>query len=217
MSANRPTRTAARRRWLLGLPFSGAAVGLLALVALGAYVHGTWADAEPRMPASVAAGTVCHLYEMPGEGKQVRCALLLPYSLDQVWEAVTDYDNYGDICTYIHAADVTHDPNGTCHLDAAAQSGLAGQVPFAVELRHEQFLDHYQTTWDEASGDVLVNRGHWIVTPRGPTETLLELTLEVEVRGVPTFILRNLSMRRLPTVVRAVENRLRTNGTGKKW
>jgi hypothetical protein len=195
----------------------GLAAGLIGALGLGAYVRGTWADAEPVQAADVNSGTVCHLYEMPGEGKQVRCAMLLPYSLDQVWAAVTDYDNYGDICSYVHAGAITHDPNGTCRLDATAQSGLTGEIPFVADVRHEQLLDQYRTTWDQPSGDVLVNRGHWIVTPRGPSETLLELTLEVEVRGVPTFILRNISMHRLPDVVRAVEKRLRTNGAGKKW
>jgi hypothetical protein len=143
--------------------------------------------------------------------------MLLPYSMDQVWEAVTDYVNYGDICTYVRAGDITHDPNGTCHLEATAQSGLPGEIPFKANIGHEQLLNGYRTTWDEPSGEVLVNRGHWILTPRGPVETLVELTLEVEVRGVPTFVLRNLSMHRLPEVVRAVEKRLRTNGAGKKW
>jgi hypothetical protein len=189
----------------------------LAAVATGAYVRGTWADVEPVTPSEVSSDPVCQLVEVPGEGKQVRCAMLLPYSLDQLWQAVTDYDNYGDICPYVRAGDVEHDPDGTCRLEARAETGLATGVPFRAEIGHEQMLNRYRTTWDEPSGDVLVNRGHWILTPRGPAETLVELTLEVQVRGVPTFILRNLSMRRLPAVVRALEQRLRTNSGGKKW
>src|SRR5258708_18929705 len=100
---------------------------------------------------------------MPGEGKQVRCAMLLPYSMAQVWEAVADYVNYGDICTYVRAGDITHDPNGTCHLEATAQSGLPGEIPFKANIGHEQLLNGYRTTWDEPSGEVLVNRGHWIL------------------------------------------------------
>jgi ribosome-associated toxin RatA of RatAB toxin-antitoxin module len=205
-----------KRRWLCASA-GAVAAALLAAVATGAYVRGTWADAEPVIPSEASSDPVCHVVEMPGEGKQVRCAMLLPYSLEQVWQAVTDYDNYGDICPYIRAGVVTHDPNGCCQLEAEVESGLAADVPFRAQIRHEQLLNRYQTTWDEPSGDVLVNRGHWILTPRGPAETLVELTLEVQVRGVPTFVLRNLSMRRLPAVVRAVEQRLRSNGAGKKW
>jgi hypothetical protein len=43
------------------------------------------------------------------------------------------------------------------------------------------------------------------------------LSLEVQVRGIPTFILRNLSLHRLHQVVLAVEHRLGTGPTGKKW
>jgi ribosome-associated toxin RatA of RatAB toxin-antitoxin module len=143
--------------------------------------------------------------------------MVLPYSLDQVWAAVTDYDNYGDICPYVHAGEVTHDPNGTCHIEGGAVSSVSGDIPFAADVRHEQLLDRYFTTWDQPSGNVLVNRGHWILTPEGRSDTLLELTLEVQMRNVPTFILRNISMHRLPEVVRAVEYRLRTNAAGKKW
>jgi ribosome-associated toxin RatA of RatAB toxin-antitoxin module len=192
-------------------------VGVVGGLGLAAFVRGSWADSAPLMPASVQSGPVCHLYEMPREGKQVRCAMLLPYSLDQVWAAVTDYDNYGDICPYVHAAEVTHDPNGTCHIDGAAESSLSGDIHFAADVRHEQLLDRYSTTWDQPSGNVLVNRGHWILTPKGRSETLLELTLEVQMRNIPTFILRNISMHRLPEVVRAVEHRLRTKAAGKKW
>jgi ribosome-associated toxin RatA of RatAB toxin-antitoxin module len=205
-----------RRRWHSG---SAAAIAcaLLAALVTGAYVRGTWADTAPVMPTNMSSGPVCQVLEMPGEGKQVRCAMLLPYSLEQIWEAVTDYDNYGDICPYIHEGTIAHDPNGTCRLEAKVETGLSAEVLFQAAIQHEQMLHRYQTTWDEPSGDVLVNRGHWILTPLGPVETLVELTLEVEVRGVPTFVLRNLSLRRLPAVVRAVEQRLRTNGVGRKW
>jgi len=207
-----------RRKGLLlvfGVPCT--AVAMPCCIALAAFVRGTWADSVPLMPASVEAGSVCHVYDMPGEGKQVRCAMLMPYSLDRIWEAVTDYDNFGDICECLRADEIVHDPNGTCYLEARVKSGLSGEVPCTMELHHEQLLDQYRTTWDQPSGDVLVDRGHWVLTPKGPSETLVELSVEVEVRGVPTFILRNLNLRRLPEVVHGLERHVRTNSKGKKW
>src|SRR5438309_10043149 len=118
-------------------------VGVLGGLGLAAFVRGSWADSTPLMPASAQSGPVCHLYEMPGEGKQVRCAKLLPYSMEQVWAAVTDYDNYGDICPYVRAGEVTHDPDGVCHLEANAESSLTGRIPFGADVRHEQLLDRY--------------------------------------------------------------------------
>jgi hypothetical protein len=204
-----------RLRRLLLVP--GALVGLLGLLTLGAFVRGTWADSQPRVPATVEEGPVCQVYDSPEDGRQVRCALLLPYTLEEVWQVVTDYDNYGDICSCIRADQIVHEPDGRCLLEAKADSGLASRVPFAVELRHDQELFRRVVSWDQPDGNVLVNRGKWVLTPDGPGRTLLVLSLEVQVRGVPTFVLRNQSLHRLREVVLGVERRLRTGGTGKKW
>jgi hypothetical protein len=181
-----------------------------------ALVRGTWAEA-PRDPPGPAAGPVCQVCPAPGGGKEVRCAARLPYPLERVWEAVTDYDHYGDICECLHADDVRHEPDGRCRVAARARSLLGGEVPFAVELRHEQDLDEYSVSWDQADGRVVVNRGRWLLRTAGPSETLVSLSLEVQVRGVPTFVLRNLSRGRLREVVLAVERRLRDGPSGKTW
>jgi hypothetical protein len=182
-----------------------------------AFVRGTWADDAPRDPASTADGLVCQVCPAPGGGKEVRCATRLPYSLDRVWEVVTDYDHYGDICECLHADDVRHEPDGRCLVAARARSLLAGEVPFEAELRHEQNLDEYVISWDRPDGRVVVNRGRWLLLAAGPSQTLVSLSLEVQVRGVPTFVLRNLSLYRLREVVLAVERRLRDGPSGKTW
>ena len=130
--------------------------------------------------------------QLPDGAKDVCAAVLLPHSLEEVWEAVTDYDHYGDICSFIRATDVTRGPDG-CKVVGRAKTPLPGDIPFTIELKHEQELFEYRSTWDEASGDVLVNRGGWVARPMGDRETLLLIRLEVQVRGVPTFLLRNLS------------------------
>jgi hypothetical protein len=203
-----------RRRWCLLLSAVPAA---LAIGALGvALVRGTWAEA-PRDPSTAAARPVCQVCAAPGGGKEVRCAARLPYPLEQVWETVTDYDHYGDICECLHADDIRHEPDGRCRVAARARSLLGGEVPFAVELRHEQNLDEYVVSWDRPDGRVVVNRGRWQLRPAGRSETLVSLSLEVQVSGVPTFLLRNLSRGRLREVVLAVERRLRNGPSGKTW
>jgi hypothetical protein len=189
---------------------------LVLLGALGAWARGTWAEA-PRDPAAVGEGPTCCVCLAPDGGKEVRCALRVPFPMDEVWAAVTDYEHFGDICPYIRARDVSHDPDGRTLLQAEARSGLGGHVPFEVELRREQMLDEYVSTWDQASGDVEVNRGRWVLRPTGPRETLVAVSLEVQVRGVPTFILRNISRHRLRKVAQAVERRLVHGGAGEKW
>ena len=189
----------------------------LVVGALGAaLVRGSWAEA-PRDPPALDAGPVCQVCPAPGGGKEVRCAARLAYPLEQVWGAVTDYDHYGDICECLHADAVHHEPDGRCLVAARARSFLGGEVPFAAELRHEQNLDEYSVSWDQPDGRVVVNRGRWLLRPAGPSETLVSLSLEVQVRGVPTFVLRNLSLHRLRDVVLAVERRLRDGPSGKAW
>ncbi len=201
----------ARSRLLPAVPAA------LLVAALGAaFVRGTWAEA-PRDPAGPAAGPVCQVCPAPGGGKEVRCAARLPFPLESVWEAVTDYDHYGDICECLHAEEVCHEPDGRCRVAARARSLLGVEVPFAVELRHEQNLDEYAVCWDQPAGRVVVNRGRWLLRPAGPSETLVSLSLEVQVQGVPTFVLRNLSLGRLRDVVLAVERRLRDGPSGRTW
>jgi hypothetical protein len=209
----RPARR--HRRRLLLIP--GTLLGLLLLLVLGAYVRGTWADEVPRDPATVAEGPLTQVVRRPDGAREVRCAIRLPFALEEVWTAVTDYDHFGDICECIQAQQIRHEPDGTCHLEARARSGLPGSVPFAVDLRHERRLDRYVSSWDGASGRVRVNRGRWELTPSGPRETLVALSLEVEVEGVPTFVLRNLSLGRLREVVLGLERHLRTGSPGKAW
>jgi hypothetical protein len=204
-----------RRRRLLFLPVT--LLGLLLVLGLGAYVRGTWADDVPRDPASAAEAPLAQVLRRPDGGREVRCAIRLPFPPEEVWSAVTDYDNFGDICECIQAKTIRHEPDGTCRLEAEARSGLPGTVPFAVELRQERGLDRYVSSWDEPGGCVRVNRGRWELTAAGPRETLAALSLELEVEGVPTFVLRNLSLGRLREVLLGLERRLRSGSPGKPW
>ena len=202
------------RRWLC-LP-----IGLLLLMATGTlmlWVRGAWADTQRRIPGAIEDGPVCYVHEDAHGEKEVRCAVRLAAPLDEVWQTITDYEHFGDICSCVHADRIAHDPDGRCRIEARANSVSPGQMPFTVEIHNEQLLDQYTSSWDQPSGNVLVNRGRWVLTPLGPHETLLEVSLEVQVRRVPTFILRNLSLGRLREVGLAVARRLHDKSEGKPW
>jgi ribosome-associated toxin RatA of RatAB toxin-antitoxin module len=207
MTASPPTPAPPRRRrkrWLL-LP-----IALLALVlAAGAvaYARGTWADARPHDPASVAEGPVSQVYQTPDGGKEVRSAILLPYPRERVWQVVTDYAHYGDFLPYLADVEVTPAEQG-CHMKGRAKSALPGWWPFEIDVRQEQTAERWSAGWDQPGGPVLVNKGGWVVTPAGEGQTLLVLHLETEARGTPTFLIRNVYLHRLKAVLRAVERRL---------
>jgi uncharacterized membrane protein len=202
------------RLWLL-LP--GTLLAAVLLLGGGLYVRGTWADTEPRLPGHVGDEPVCHVFQPPGEEPCVRCAVLLPYPIEQVWDVIIDADRFGDICPYIQSAEVQHDPDHKSQIDARVQTAGPFSVPFGIEVRNQRELERFVSRWDRTGGDVLVNRGAWVLTPRGPDETLLELTMEVRMRAYPTFFLRNYSLQRLPQVVQAVQRRLASGGPGKPW
>jgi hypothetical protein len=204
--------TAPRRRLLL----PALSVLLIAALALGVWVRGTYAGATATEPASTSEGPIASVVRLPDGSRDVCAAIRLAFPMDEVWQVITDYDHYGDICWFMHDTEMERSPDGG-KITARVQTPLPRDVPFSIELKNEQDLFEYRSTWDQASGDVLVNRGGWIARPVGERETLLLIRLEVQMRGVPTFLLRNLSRYRLCEVLRAVKRRLEEGPQGKPW
>jgi ribosome-associated toxin RatA of RatAB toxin-antitoxin module len=184
---------------------------VLAVVAV-AYARGTWADTAPRDPASPSDGPVSQVLQTPDGGKQVRSAILLPYPREQVWQVVTDYAHYGDFLPYLTDLEVTP-AEGGCHMKGQAKSALPGWWPFAIDIHEEQTPQRWSAGWDQAGDPVRVNKGGWELTPAGEGQTKLVLHLETEVRGTPTFLIRNAYLHRLKEVLRAVERRVQAQAS----
>jgi hypothetical protein len=214
MLNERARRSRRRRRRLV---LTALVLGPLALLIGGAVARGTWADEQPQLPQRVEDGAVCHVCQPPGQFKHVHCAMLMPYPMEDVWETVTDYEHLGELCQCLQFEETVREPDGSCRLKAKAESGLPESVPFVLEVRQEQSLNQYVSSWDQASGHVTVNRGSWVLTSKGPSLTLVELSVEVQMDHVPTFILRNVNLQRVADTVRGVDQRLRTGSPAKKW
>jgi hypothetical protein len=193
-------------------------VALTPLLGLGLlFARGTWADDVSRDPPPGDASPTVQILRHSDGSRQVRAAIRLAHPPDQVWQAITDYEHYGDLCSFIHGAKVEHGPDG-CRVQARADTTLPGGLPFAMTMTHRQELFEYTSTWDEASGAVRVNRGGWHLRPAGDgTESLLALSVEIQVRGVPTWLIRNLWRGRLAHAVVAVRKRLVDGPSGKPW
>jgi hypothetical protein len=195
-----PPRRHGRR---LAIPLILLAALLVAGVVL--FIRGTWASDTSLDPAGGEAGPVAQVYQPPGEGKRVRCAMRLPYPPDRVWAAVTDYDHYGDFLPYIKDVKAER-KGGACQVTGQAQSLLGGYWPFTINVREKQDGGRRVAYWEEKGGsEVRLNRGSWEVIPSGDGQTLLVLSLEAEVHNYPTFILRNAFLHRLKGVLRNVE------------
>jgi uncharacterized membrane protein len=183
-----------------------ALLALLVAGALWAYIRGARPDARPRDPETVSR-PVAQVYQPPDGKTTVRAAVLLGSPREQVWRVVTDYADYDRFLPYLDDVAVEPAKDG-CHMTGGAKSALSGYWSFAIDIRERKGQGPWTATWDQTGGkEVLVNRGGWELVARGK-QTLLVLTLEAEVKGYPTFILRNVFLHRLPIVLQAVEARL---------
>jgi ribosome-associated toxin RatA of RatAB toxin-antitoxin module len=203
-AAPRPPARRWRKRWTL-IP---AALLLAVAIALAIlYLRGTWADTEVHNPASVAEGPISQLYSADGQTKQVRCAIILPYSVDEVWEVLTDYGDYHKMLPYLSNIEAEKKGEDEYRMKGQAKSAFKGDWPFEITIHQEKKADGGHIWWDETStdGEVQVNKGSWTLTKHGDKETLLVLSLEAEVKSTPTFVLRNFFRHRLKKVMQAVE------------
>src|SRR4051812_15615075 len=102
--------------WWLTPPLALALAPLA--VVLGMLVRGHWADDAERDPTTVEEGPRTQLVRGPDGSVEARCAVLLPFTLEEVWQVLTDYEHFGDVCSCLRADRIDHDPAGTCRLTA---------------------------------------------------------------------------------------------------
>ena len=180
---------------------------LLVLVGVGFYVRGTWADTQERNPANVAEGTITQLLRKPDGTVIVRCAILIPAAPKDVWAVITDYNTHSKFIPYASEVHGTHEPDGRWHVTGIAHSRIWGDWPFDTHVAHveDPAKQEYRTAWDEENvNGIAINRGGWQLSPAGKGESLLVYTLQVEVPQYPAFVLRNIVMDRLHSVLKAV-------------
>jgi hypothetical protein len=177
----------------------------LILLALLAWVVARGALAET--PAEATATPTAQVLDDPELGRHVRAVVRVQNSLEEVWQVLTDHARYGDVCPYLRSPTFEPDPQRTTHLIGRIQ-GLANTFPLDVQLRQEQNLDEYRSTWSSSDADVPVNKGCWVVRRIGPRETVIEVAVAVEVRTIPTFLLRLLLRDRLTIVLANLQRRL---------
>lgn len=172
------------------------------------WIRGTVADTSERNPGSPADGVVTQLLLAADGRKVVRCAVVLEDPVDTVWKAVTDYAQFEKTFPTVRGVKSSVEADGR-HRLACDVSSILGSWPIDVRIRHEEAPGRYVASWDEPSGDVIVNRGSWTLLPVPGERTLVVYTLDVEVRPFPSFLVRAVLLSRQKTVVEALRNHLR--------
>ena len=183
---------------------------LFLLIGVGFYVRGTWADKETKNPTRPEDGTITRLLEQKNGNVVVRCAVVVDAPPKQVWDVVIDYPSHKSFLDYVADVKGTKQEDGRILVEGVAHSRLWGDWPFASVVTHSELPDEeYGTSWSEEDKDVFkVSRGSWSVTPLGKdkNQTLLVFTLQIELKDHPNFIVRNVIMDRLHSVVRAMRD-----------
>ncbi len=178
---------------------------LLVVVAILVWIRGTWADAAPKYPKRSDEGIVTQLLQIDGNHKQVHCAVVVDRPLRDVWKAITDYDHFPQIFRHVSRAEATPQPDGGVQLEGAV-STIAGVWDFSARLKHEETPDACQVSWDDASGDLRVNRGSWTLQRLDDRRTLIVYALEIELQRYPSFLIRTALLAGTPDVVRSLQD-----------
>jgi ribosome-associated toxin RatA of RatAB toxin-antitoxin module len=182
---------------------------LLIVIGVGFFVRGTWPDDVEKNPASVADWTVTQLYRKPNSNVVIRCAVVVDAAPKKVWAVVTDYNSQGDFVPYVSKVVGAKRKDGRIQIDGVASSQLWGDWPYESVVTNTEAPDQgqYLSTWNAVDTDIFkVSRGSWQITPHGDKAALLVLTLQVELKDYPNFIVRNIIMDRVHTIVKAMRD-----------
>lgn len=191
-----------RLRFLLG----GAA--LLCALSLTLVVRGTLVSGEVVTPASSKDGASKQLLAGPEGKKRVRYARVLDHAPDAVWGAITAYADYPEIFGRVSQA-TSASVGSETRVNMTVTSGVYGDWPFEIFLKEETAPGKRVLSWDQPSESLTVNRGSWTVTPVAPSSTLVVYEVEIEVRRVPLFFVRNVLLTRVREPVRSVDRWLK--------
>lgn len=175
------------------------------------FVRGTWADSAENNPATTADGAVTQLLRKPNGNVVIRCAILVDAPPKDVWAVVSGYDKHGEFLPYVSKVEAAKQPDGRFKINGIAQSRLWGDWPFESLTTHEEHPDdgEYAATWEERDVEEFeVNRGGWHLKPIDKTkqQTLLSFSLQIDLKRYPNFIVRNIIMDRLSSILTAMRD-----------
>jgi uncharacterized membrane protein len=190
---------------------------LLALLVLGgAWVwwRGTNAETVERNPASAADGPVTQLLTQDGR-TFVRSAIVVAAPPAAVWHVVTDYDSHPKFIRYIAELSTRKLDDSRVRLAGVARSRLWGSFSFEIDVSHDEkpAEGEYSARWnEEGKAGFLIDRGGWTVRTLPGQQTLLIFSEQAELQGYPNFLVRNILIDRVGTMVQSVRDEVAKRG-----
>ena len=199
-----PSTPPAPRRLRKRVAIPALVLGALLALLTALWARGTVADSVAVNPTAAAEGVVTQLHLTPEGRRVVRCATIIERPMAEVWKVVTDYAGFERVFPTVRGVSTSVEPDGR-HRFACEVSSILGTWPIDIRVRHQESAERCVASWDEPTGDVLVNRGSWTLSPgSAPGQTLVVYTLDVEVRSFPDFLVRAVLVARQKTVVEAL-------------
>lgn len=209
--AQPPKRRVRKRLWI-----PSVLLGVLAFAVGWLVWRGTNAETIESNPASAADGAVTQLLSQEGR-TFIRTAIVVSAPPASVWKVVTDYDSHPRFIRYVGALSSQERDDGRVHLTGVAHSRLWGDFPFESDVTHveQPAQGEYAASWhEEGKQGFVVDRGGWTVRHLPNDQSLLIFTLQMEIDGYPNFLVRNILMDRLGTIVQSMRDEVVKRGGG---
>ncbi len=184
---------------------------LVVAFAIGFFVRGTWPDTTIQNPTGPADGAITQLFRKENGNVIVRCGVVVDAPPKDVWAVVSDYSKHHEFLPYVSKVEATKQPDGKLRINGSAHSRIWGDWPFESMVSHRETPadGEYSALWSEENvGLFAVSRGGWSLSPVGTDkkQTLLVFTLQIELKDYPNFIVRNVIMDRLHTILTSMRD-----------
>jgi len=156
--------------------------------------------------------------------KEIKAQARIDASAERIWKVIGDFDNYKDFMPYTKESEITHEEDDTFYFYTYLQIGWGiGDRFYTIRITKERNAGNegaYKKNWDLADKDtktphrpgaieVPVNKGYWLLTPRGADSTDVVYYLYTDPGGgIPKIIVNFANAEAVPEIIRAVEKRL---------
>lgn len=172
------------------------------------YIRGTWATKNPKNPSSPEEGITSVIVQDEEGDKGIHTAVVLPVSVEDAWEILSDYGEWEKLFTTIRDSKTEKLDENRYHIVSDVMTPL-GTIKIETIVTHEETPDGGHLAWWDAPTDELpLNRGSIRVTPIGPEQTLLVYTVLKEYRKYPQFVVYNMLLGHQKDLVGTLSERI---------
>jgi ribosome-associated toxin RatA of RatAB toxin-antitoxin module len=138
-------------------------------------------------------------------------------SADQVWRAVTSYDNYHEFLPLVTDSALRKRSGNMAYQYVRMNPPWPFTEKWMVNAHREDKV-RGRISWEQAEGNVKFEKGFWAVTPVGPNKTRLQyhLTVDPWMDSMPGWLVDMTSKSIMPAIVNGVRRRVKQDQQARK-